>query len=227
MNRIRKLGDQYQVLLTPHHRFHSGIELMLGNWTDKHLGNYYVETYRTMEDAMQRSYNFPDVNWDQLVIYHKDIYAKLFEIIRYEIDVNNLDMTLEPIILNSYQTKNLMFDRIIEHGERFRPIYHMNDIISFHITNPYSANLNELAEILSTNQQLRIQHKTRDFSGAIKLVGKTDIGTSYEIILSSSLVANWKKWAMKNPQIPDNIKMDKLKTIVKQQKTIDQNVGLR
>lgn len=220
MNRVRKLGDEYQVLMTPHQRFHSGIELMLGNWTDPHLSNYYVETYNTLEDAMARAYNFPDINWDQLILYHKDIYGKLFEIIRYEIDVNNFDMALEPILMNSYQAKNLMFDRVINYGKRFRLIYHMNDIISFQIVNPYTENLKELAEILSLNQALRIMYKVEG-NGVIKLVGKTDLGTSYEILLIPSLVDNWKKWTIKNLHLPKDVRLIKLKKVLMQQKEID------
>jgi hypothetical protein len=224
MNRVRKIGDEYQVLLTPHQRFHSGIELMLGNWTDPHLENYYVETYKSWEDAMARAYNFPDINWDQLILYHKDIYSKLFEIIRYEIDVNNFDMTLKPILLNSHQVKNLMFDRVADFGKRFRLIYHMNDIISFRISNPYTANLKDLAEILSVNQALRIMYTSND-NGVIRLVGKTDLGTSYEIILAPSLVDNWEKWATKNYHLPEDDKMKKLRDVLKQQKEIDKKLG--
>lgn len=224
MNRVRKIGSEYQVLMTPHQRFHSGIELMLGNWADSHLSNFYVETYPTWEDAMARAYNFPDINWDQLVLYHKDIFSKLFDIIRYEIDVNNLDMQVKPMLLNSYQAKNLMFDRVIELGNRFRLVYHMNDLISFWISNTFTANLEELAEILSFNQALRIINKTED-NGIIKLVGKTDLGTTYEINLASSLILDWGRWAMKNIHLPEEYRLQKLKEIKKHQDKLDKSLG--
>jgi hypothetical protein len=226
MNRVRKIGDTYQVLYTPHHRFHSGMELMLGNWTDPHFDNFSVETYNSWEDAMARSYELPDINWDQLVLYHKDNYNKLFEILTYEIDANGLNMQIEPILLNPHQAKQVMFNRVLKFGGRFRLIYHMNDIISFHITNSYTENLRELAEILSVNQALRIVHKTEE-DGVIRLIGKTDLGTSYEIVLAPTLIANWKKWAMKNPQIPPEMKQNRLREIQKQQRQIDKNNVLR
>ena len=224
MNRVRKIGDDFQVLMTPHQRFHSGIELMIGNWTDPHLSNYYVETYPTWEDAMQRAYDFPDINWDQLVLYHKDIFSKLFDIIRYEIDVNNFDMNIKPMLLNSYQAKNLMFDRVIDLGKRFRLVYHMNDLISFWISNTYTANLKELAEILSINQELRIIY-TSEENGIIKLVGKTDLGTSYEINLAPTLIADWGRWAMKNIHLPEEFRLEKLKKIKKHQDKLDKSLG--
>jgi hypothetical protein len=226
MNRVRQYGNKFQVLITPHHRFHVGFELMLGNWTDPHLSNFRVETYNSWEDAMDRAYQFPDANWDQLVLYHKDIFAKIYDVIKYEISVNNLDVSIQPRLLNSYQIKNVMFDRVVGFGERFRLAYNMNDIISFRITNPYTANLEELAEIFSVNQALRIMFKTQE-DGVIKLVGKTDIGTTYEIILWSTLVAQWGKWAEKNIDLPSEVKTKKLKEVLEKQKIIDQKPILR
>jgi hypothetical protein len=226
MNRVRKINDQYQVLLTPHRRYDSGIELMLGNWTDPHFDGFYVETYNTWEDAMSRAYQLPDINWDQLVLFHKDIYSKLFDIVRYEINVNSFDVQIEPRLLLPRQAKDLMFDRVLGFGERFRLAYHMNDVIAFFITAPYSANLMELAEILSVNQALRIAYKTEDDTGIIRLVGKTDLGTSYEILLAPTLIAHWSKWAMRNPQIPTEQKVNKLKEIKAQQKDIDKKLNI-
>jgi hypothetical protein len=229
MNRVRQYGDKFQVLITPHHRFHVGLELMLGNWTDPHFSNFRVETYNSWEDAMDRAYQFPDINWDQLILYHKDIFAKIYDVIKYEISVNNFDIsncTIEPRLLNPYQAKNIMFDRVLNLGDRFRLAYNMNDIISFHITNIYTANLEELAEIFSVNQALRIIYKTQE-NGIIKLVGKTDLGTSYEIILSTTLVAEWRKWAEKNYDLPDKQKIKKLKETLEQQKLLDKKQNFR
>lgn len=191
MNRIRQYGNIFQVLITPHHRFQVGLELMLGNWTDHHLSTFQVEEYKYLKDAMNRAYQFPDINWDQLILYHRDIFAKIYGVIKYEVNVNNIDCIIEPNLLNSYQVKNLMFDRIIKFGEKFRLINNMNDIISFNITNPYIYNLEELAEIFSFNQALRIIYIMRK-NNIIKLVGKTDLGTSYEIILKQQKILDKK-----------------------------------
>jgi hypothetical protein len=226
MNRVRQYGNKFQVLITPHHRFHVGLELMLGNWTDPHLSNFRVEEYKSWEDAMDRAYQFPDVNWDQLVLYHKDIFAKIYDVVKYEVGVNNIDCILEPRLLNSHQAKNLMFERVINFGDRFRLVNNMNDIISFNISNPYTANLEELAEIFSVNQALRIIYKTQE-NGIIKLVGKTDLGTSYEIILLTTLLSQWKKWAEKNSDLPTEVKEKKLNEILEQQKILDKKPNLR
>ena len=133
MNRVREYNGKYQVLITPHHRFDAGFELMLGNWTDENLSGFRVEIYNSWEDAMDRAYQMPDINWDQLSLWHKDIFAKLYQIIKYEIQVNNINVEISPKLLNPRQIKELMFNRVISFGERFRLGYHMNDIISFHV----------------------------------------------------------------------------------------------
>jgi hypothetical protein len=221
MNRIRKYGNKYQVLITPHHRFHSGFELMLGNWTDEHLKTYQVIIFNTKEDAMIKAFQHPDINWDQMVLWHKYIFDKLTDIIKYEINVNNFnDVSLLPILLRPKHLKNIMFDRIMDQGNRFRLGYHMNDIISFHITHPYTSNIQELSTILSENQALRIIYKTQD-KGIIQLVGRTDLGTTYEIVLWTTLTANWARWAQQNPQISLQIKLKELDKVIVKQKTID------
>ena len=37
MNRIRKVNEHYEILITPHQRFNAGTEILLGNWTDPNL----------------------------------------------------------------------------------------------------------------------------------------------------------------------------------------------
>jgi hypothetical protein len=225
MNRVRKVNNKYQVLITPHHRFHSGFELMLGLWTDTNLSGFKVDTFDSWEEAMERSYQMPDINWDQLVLFHKDIFAKLFQIIKYEIRVNNIDVKVEPKLLNPYQLKDVMFSRVLVFGERFRLGYHMNDIFSFHITSVYSSNLIDLSEILSINQELRINNKTNN-DGIIRLIGTTDIGTSYEIVLWPMMIADWGAWANKNLSISSEIKLKKLKDARDKQQIIDSKNGI-
>ena len=168
----------------------------------------------------------PDINWDQMVLYHKHIFAKLYDIIVYEVEVNNFDITIEPHLLTSHQLKNVMFDRVMLYGTRFRMGYHMNDLITFHIINPYSDNLKELVEILSVNQALRINFKTND-NGHIRLVGKTDLGTQYEINLWTTLISQWAKWSTRNRHLPRQVKLRKLRQIEKQQQIMDRNRHIR
>ena len=218
MNRIRRYGNKYQVLITPHHRFDSGFELMLGNWTDQHLKSYQIVTYNTMEDAMGKAFQYPDINWDQMVLWHRNIFSKLYEIIKYEISVNNFnDVDLNPILQKPSDLKNLMFDRVMIYGDRFKLGYHMNDIITFHIIDPSLERMEELSSILSENQALRVFYKTTDKS-IIRLIGKTDLGTTYEIVLWTTFTAKWARWARNNPYIPMEKKLEELNAILKNTK---------
>jgi hypothetical protein len=221
MNRIRRHNNKFQVIITPHHNFDSGFELMLGNWDDKQLKGYKINEYSCLEDALRVASNYPDINWDQMILWHKDIYNKLYGIIRSELLSNNVDVELDPKLLNAYQIKNIMFDRIAIYGNRFRLGYHVNDIISFHITNPYTSVLRRLSKILIHNQSLHIASSSDEY-GIIRLIGKTDIGTQYEIILWTSLMAQWGKWVNNNKQISNQLKLKQLEQVLRKQKVIDE-----
>jgi hypothetical protein len=176
----------------------------------------------TPHHIFDKAYQMPDINWDQMVLWHKDIFSKIHNIVKYELSVNKFNVELEPKLLNPMQVKNIMFNRVMIFGERFRLGYHMNDIISFHIINPYTAILNEIEEILSINNALRIIYKTKE-KGTTRLVGKTDIGTLYEIILWPTLISQWAKWSHNNKNIPENIKLNNLEKTMKQQQIIDKS----
>ncbi|ATZ80307.1 hypothetical protein BMW23_0249 [Bodo saltans virus] len=221
MNRLRKYNNSYQVLITPTHRFDAGFELILGNWDDDQLKGYKINEYSTFEDAIRIASQYPDINWDQMVLWHKDIYNKLYGVLRSELLSNNFDVDLDPKLLNSHQIKNVMFDRVAIYGNRFKLGYHMNDIISFHISNPYTSVIKRLSKILLHNQSLRIVYSTNDY-GIIRLVGKTDIGTQYEIVLWTSLLAQWGKWANNNKQISNQIKIKQLEQVLNKQKIVDE-----
>ena len=75
MNRIRKYNNNYQVLLTPHQRYNVSFEFLLGSWTDSGLMGFEVKTVNTYREAEDIASNYPDLNWEQLVLYHKDFYT--------------------------------------------------------------------------------------------------------------------------------------------------------
>jgi len=192
MNRVRSKNGIFQVLITPHHRFDAGTEMILGNWSDSYLGGYNIINTRTMEDAMIVAYSLPDINWDQIVLWHKNIFSKLYGIIRYEIDVNDFSnfVSMRSQILNPMQLKMLMMDRVMIHGKRFRMGLHMNDLISYRITSMRTDTLQELSKIFFDNQALRITHSVNT-GGVLRLIGKTDLSTHYEIILCTKLIEEW------------------------------------
>lgn len=229
MNRIRKIeNDKYQVLITPTHRFDSGFELMIGNWTDEHLRNYGIKQFDTLEDAMELAYLYADISWEKLVLFHKDVYQQLNKIIKQHLDKHSFIVEYEPTILTPDQLKNIMFDRVLNHGNRFRLKYNLNDVIGFHIINPWSNNLAEIANILKLDFNLRIT-KISDNYGVIKLIGQTTIGTTYEIVLWPTLIAQWAKWVYLHPQHQSDEDTTKksLKNILSTQKIVDAKYVIR
>jgi hypothetical protein len=177
MNRIREHENKYQVLITPHHRFDAGIELMMGNWMDENFSGYKILTFDNLRDAMREARKYPDINWDQMVLWNKDNFNKLYGIIRYEI--GGFGVKIIPVLRDSKQTKELMFNGVTMLGDNFRLLYNMN-IISFYIIVPNQANIHQVVTLLSDIESLRIQYKTNNDKG-VNLVGQTDLGTTYEI----------------------------------------------
>lgn len=226
MNRIRNYNGSYQVLITPFHTFDSGFELLLGNWTDEYLRDYSIKTFKNMSEALSEAFNYPDINWVQLVDFHKDIYVKLYEIVKYELLSNGFIVDFEPKIMSPIQLKQIMFDRVNYYGKRFQLKYNLNDVIGYHIISPYQNTLIRIAQVMSGNKNLRIIGSEKEY-GITRLIGKTDIGTTYEIILWPTMIAHWAKWCDAHQEVPTETKNNAFKEATISQTQIDKNIGTR
>ena len=103
----------------------------------------------------------------------------------------------------------------------------MNDIISFHIVNPWSNNCKRIATILINNIDLRLFKKYED-NGVIHLIGKTGTaGTTYEIVIWPSLLYNWANWSTNNPQISKTVRDSSFNDILEMQQKVDNGTILR
>lgn len=182
MNRVRKHGNSFQVLITPTKKFDSDVSFMVGNWIDPDFGGFRVVSYRTFREAMMEASKYPNLDWDQLILWNVENYRKFYGIINRILDMHQFDVKLDAHLMNSYQVKDAMFDRISILKNNFRLSYHMSDIILFTISRFRNVSIRTLAAIFSENQALRIIYKITDREG-IKLVGQTDLGVSYMISL--------------------------------------------
>ena len=63
MNRIRKIDNNYQVLITPDIKLSPDSSLLIGNWEDESLRNYYILQFESLNDAQAEAYNYPDIDW--------------------------------------------------------------------------------------------------------------------------------------------------------------------
>lgn len=221
MNRIRQYNGNFQVLVTPSYNTTPSMEIMLGNWVDEKLHDFRVVEFSTMNDAMALAFSFPDIDWNKLVNIHKDVFLKINDIIKKILRENNFTVEFDPVVLTPKELKNTMFDRVMSRGARFSLFYNVNDVICFNIINPWSANLSKIASILNTIPELRI-HKTTKSKTSIKLLGVTDVGTTYEIRLWTSIISQWARWIQSNNLKPA-LYADTLQNLLEEQKRIDAN----
>lgn len=235
MNRIRNVGKTFQTLISPHQKYNVGFEYLLGSWTDDAMMGFEVREYKSYYDAECEAANHPDINWDQLVDYHKDTYVCLNAHIKQLVARTKISVGIKSQLMTPEQTKNAMFDRVLKGQQSmiekndtsgFRTVYNMNDIISFTLTNPWSKNLAELELHLMKSDHLRIFNRIEK-NAIVHLVGRTDLGTTYEIILVPSILSNWMDWLNMNKDLPSSHHLSTLKNCIKTQKLIDATPVLR
>lgn len=203
MNRIRKFGDTYQVLMTPNIKISPDNAIMVGNWDDAELRNYFVLNFETLNDAQCEAYNHPDIDWYRLVINHKHIYKRLETTLKMILDNNGFTVEFHGNLMSPEVLKNTMFDRVMAGGERFNMRYGMSDIISFTIVNPWTDNLHKIAKAIESYREhlsrddMRIRSKNIVDNKIIILNGSTEFGTVYEIKLMPTLLHQWGEWYKK------------------------------
>lgn len=222
MNRIRKIDNIYQVLITPDISMSPDSSLMLGCWTDEYLRNYHVVSFPTMNDAMVEALKYSDINWVRLVLNHQEIFKRLKFTIKNLLDDKSYNVDFKPELMTPEKLKNIMFDRILNGGDRFNLKSNFNDIINFTIVNPWSKVLHNIAHTLETYKEniyvdvLRIREKHIIDNKIIVLYGYTELGTTYEIKLIPTLLEKWVLWnnkiGFKNEQIANKIYTNILKT---------------
>ena len=230
MNRIRKYKDKFQVLITPYGKFdYDSFPIMLGTWLDDdHLRDYHIKEFSTSERALDEASNYPDINWYKMIEFSKDNFGKFHNIVKDTITKYNFIVNLEPRFLSPEELKETVFNRVMKFGIRFKLSYNLNDIFSFNISNPWSKNLKEIQQALNSNPSLRIEKNIIDEeTGIIRVIGKTDIGNTYEIVLWPFLVYNWSKWVFRHPDMLHEQIDITLKEILQSQKNIDNNIILR
>jgi len=225
-NRVRKYSKGiYQVLISGKNMYDSAGEMM-GNWTDDKLRNYRIEEFSNEEDALAEAYEHPDINWESIIMYHKEVYMHLYKLIKSELEENEFIVEFEPKMMTAEELKNKMFDRVMQFGDRFSLTYNLNDVIGFHIINPWGKNLREIYRVLKANRRLRIvRHEQK--SGIIRMIGETDVGSAYEIVLWPTLIAQWARWVEKHPELPNKSKDAAFRDIVRAQQQIEKTVNIR
>lgn len=226
MNRIREYNYKYQVLITPSMPYHATFEMILGNWTDEHLRNYYILEFDNLGDAQAEAFKHPDIDWERLVLVHQNSFYDLKKIIKEVLNSHKFIGEMQPRIFTPRELKNTIFDRVMFYGKRFTLKYNLNDVIAFHIVNPFTKNNMEISKYLETESRLRISRKFVN-NGVIHLIGKTDVGTTFEIGIWPTMISQWARWADENPNISNETKKSAFIEAVKKQEKLDSGFEFR
>lgn len=231
MNRIRYKDGLYEVLLTPNHPVLPSMELLVGNWNDEHLRGFEVKKFKTLEDAQIIAMRLPDMDWYKLVRMHIEHFHNLTKSIKYIVEEYNFLADVYPKATTPEELKDITFNRVSNMGSRYAATYHMNDIISFSIVNPWTKNLDELSKILVNVPELRIKRKQVYNGKIIHLIGVTELGSTYEIKLWPSIIYQAAVWAFKHEFPHDKRNTKKLDMMynnaLKLQNQIDSSIVIR
>jgi hypothetical protein len=197
MDRIRRYKDNFQVLITPNQKYNVGFEYVIGSWSDESLKGFSVIEVDALDKAVNLANNHPNINWDQLVEFHKDSFLYLEGLIKKIIKYSQINVEINSHLMEPNETKNVLMNRVLKYQDNgsFRLVNNMNDIISFEISSKSSINLEKLITHLIKNSNLKI-FKSYEKNKVIHLIGRTDISTTYEIILVPTLIKDWL--SMKN-----------------------------
>lgn len=233
MNRIREYQGGYQVLITPDIKISPDSSILIGNWTDEKLRNYYVLQFSTFNDAMSEALNYPDIDWYRISLNHKYIYAQLEKILRKIINDNGFVVEFQPKLLDGVSLKNVMMDRVMKGGDRFNLRYGMNDIINFTIINPWTSNLSVISRAIENyrsdtyRDDLRIRFKKVIDGKIICLYGVTEFGTMYAIKLIPTLLNQGVAWYDKNGFRDEQNFITQYNKLLKTQGELDRGIILQ
>jgi len=223
MNRIRKYGDIYQVIITPEIIVSPDSSLMLGGWMDQDIQSFKIFNFNTLQDAQCEAFNYPDIDWYRITMNHKYIFARLKEQIEGVINNSGINVQFISHIMSADEFKNSMFDRVLNNSNSRILI---PDIISFTIINPWTENLKRLSKLIEFNREhlyrddLRIRHKKIIDGTTIYLYGATEFGTVYEIKLIPTLLYHWTLWNNNNKE-KRQLSDDLYKKYIRQQNELD------
>lgn len=204
MNRIRKVNEIYQVLITPNIKMSPDSSLMIGNWDDSQLRGYSVLEYNLLNDAQCSALKYPDIDWGRIISNHVYIFKRLEQAIQNIINDGNYNVEFISHLMDNETLKNVIFDRVLADGNRFNLQYGASDIISFTIVNPWTEILHKLSKDIELHREhfarndVRIKSKKIIDEKIIVLLGLTEFGTTYQIMLVPSIIHQWLVWANKN-----------------------------
>lgn len=233
MNRIRKINNVYQVLITPNIKVSPDSSLMLGNWEDEELRNFFILEFDTLRAAQCEAFKHPDIDWYRIILNHKNIFYRLELLLEHIIHETGFTVEFHPTLMDPEQFKNTIFDRVMKSGERFNLRYGLNDIMNFTIVNPWFSNLEKLSKKIEAyrdhlyRNDVRIRSKKILDKKIIFLYGSTELGTVFQIKLTPTLLYQYSEWLKKKGQVDEDNFNGIYRKILESQDYLDNSIVLR
>ena len=230
MNRIRQINGIFQVLITPNIKISPDSSLMLGNWEDADLRNFYVLEFDNLQSAQCEAFKHPDIDWYRIILNHKYIFERLNRTIKNILEDYNVEYYSH--LMSPEGFKNTIFDRVLQGGERFNTRYGFTDIISFTIVNPWSNTLKRISKNIEHFREhlyrddVRIRSKKIIDDKIISLYGVTEFGTIFEIKLLPSLIYQWMTWHKRYGHTKQKYSESLYRKYLQMQDTIDRGQNL-
>lgn len=192
MNRIRKFNNIYQIIISPD-IVNPNLSLFINyEWHNNNIHNCSIVESDDLSDAQYISLQYPDINWDKIIYDHQYEYVRLknqIDNILKQFDVYTYYMIMTPDTL-----KNSIFNKILN---PYTDIYGYNNIITYIITHPFSAELHRIIHNIEIYREhlvrddLRLRQKKTFGKYLTCLYGVTTLGSIYEIKIMPALIYNW------------------------------------
>ena len=215
MNRIQEFNGQFQVLIS------GTTEDFLGRLSRFSVSNTYLENYNTLEEAQIKSFSLPDLNWFTIVNYHKHEYKRLTNDIKEIINTENITILFENKLKTPEELKESVFNRLNHYKNEFILDDNINDIISFHISNPWTENIIKLSNLFQKNNKLNIKFVKNKDNKIFNLIGINNNNTSYSIYLYPSVIYKFIRLSMNKKDKSNINKLYKESLVL--QNTIDKS----
>jgi hypothetical protein len=153
-------------------------------------------------------------------------FNRLQPIIKDILKENLFIFEMKSLLMTQEELKHTMFDRVKRNDVKFRLFNNLNDIICFHLVNPWTKNCMELSKILIQHPDLRIVKKNV-INRAICLVGEMATGTTFQIIVMPTLIDQFLEWKKIHRGTSSQTVSDMLIQSTKLQDTIDATMIIR
>ena len=144
MNRIKKIDNNYQVLITPYNSVEAESEYLLSQWTNNDVDNYNILYFNTFVNAYKEACKYPNINWKFFYLYYKDQFYfirdnivntletfKIYNDYSERLLLSEYKIKLDYYLMDEETIKYNFFSRVDKKRKKFRPLDDFSDILSF------------------------------------------------------------------------------------------------